>query len=316
MANIVLLWACRKGTKLIKGQIEGLAEGQIIHPITQGQSGPDLTNCSNPGSQRCLTSCCCSNLQSSGKYVVSSGHQGHYPDSCWTDMGKFIVIATASILVPSGYSNDYKMHHPRIKGGLYVILNYIVNMAIMGVTLGYTILHRIPNDIHGISIPNPSFHVIMPSSKFVVETGGLDVAVHLPNAKIDLGSMPSMNAGLNTDSSDEIHAILFPIILAALCLPFTIMRAAMMELECFVVRRKQLGDDFDDLLTMQSASKKGVMMAPNRRSRQSLTDILTKNVESKGMKGRIYAALFCSGLGVMVMTMFMMLMGALVVLNM
>jgi hypothetical protein len=152
-------------------------------------------------------------------------------------MGKTLLLSVASIIVPSGYTNDVKSHHPRIKGGLYIMLNFIVNMSILGVTLGYTILHRVPNTIHGVSLPNPSIKVEVPSSKIIVETGGMDVAVNLPNTKIDLGSMPSIDATLNTDSSDEMHAVLLPVILAAICVPFVIMRAAMMELDCFVTRR-------------------------------------------------------------------------------
>ena len=60
--------------------------------------------------------------------------------------------------------------------------------------------------------------------------------------------MPAMDASFNTEESDRFHAIVFPIVFAVLCLPFIIMRAAMMELDCFITRKKQLGEDFDDLL--------------------------------------------------------------------
>ena len=72
----------------------------------------------------------------SGKYVLSRSPTDASGQTCWNDMGNFLLMSFASIVVPSGYTNDYKMHHPRIKGGLYIILNYLVNMTIMGVTLG------------------------------------------------------------------------------------------------------------------------------------------------------------------------------------
>ena len=65
----------------------------------------------------------------SGKYVLTrSPSDSTVNQSCWNDMGNFLLISFASIVVPSGYSNDYKMHHPRIKG-LYrnkvlFLLNY------------------------------------------------------------------------------------------------------------------------------------------------------------------------------------------------
>ena len=251
----------------------------------------------------------------SGKYVLSRSPSNPVGGpTCWNNMGNFLAMAFASIVVPSGYSNDYKMHHPRIKGGLYLILNYILNMTILGVSLGYTILHRVPNDIHGIQISNPSINVNIPSSSITVETGGMDVSINLPQNKINLASMPSMDASMNTDSSDRIHAIIFPVVLAAFCLPFTIMRAAMMELDCFVTRRKQLGDDFDEFLVLESSPKKKEVFAQNRRKASnwtSLRDGLARNAVSKELKCRLYMAIMCSGFGMMVMTTFMMLMGAL-----
>ncbi len=36
----------------------------------------------------------------------------------------------------------------------------------------------------------------------IVQAGGLDVSLNLPNTKLDLGSMPTFSATLNTDSTD------------------------------------------------------------------------------------------------------------------
>ena len=140
------------------------------------------------------------------------------------------------------------------------------------------------------------------------------MSINLPQNKINLASMPSMDASMNTDSSDRTHAIIFPVVLAAFCLPFTIMRAAMMELDCFVTRRKQLGDDFDEFLVLESSPKKKEVFAQNRRKASnwtSLRDVLARNAVSKELKCRLYMAIMCSGFGMMVMTTFMMLMGAL-----
>ncbi len=54
-ANNVLLWACRKRTKVVKGY--------IVEPTTSASLNADLNSpphtCSEPGSQQCLTTCCC-----------------------------------------------------------------------------------------------------------------------------------------------------------------------------------------------------------------------------------------------------------------
>lgn len=295
-ANAVLLFACRKGTKLIKGEVKTDLKGD-------GKHNPQ------PGSQQSLTSNCCTGGVSGRQqsYVLTNSPNDNH--SCWSDMSKFILLGMASIITPSGYANDLKSHHPRIKGGLYLILNYLVNMTILGVSLGYTILHRVPNDIHGVVLPKMPINVVMPKSQITAKTGVMDLNFNLPESKIDLGSMPSMKVNLSTESSDRWIAILFPVALAVLCLPFTIMRAAMMELDCFVTRRKQLGEDFDDFLVTHG--KKSVALH-NRRHYPgvNLRDVLAENVESKELKCRLYTAFMCSGLGLFVMMLFQMLLGA------
>ena len=83
----------------------------------------------------------------SGKYVLTKDST----ESCWSGFGQLICLSVPAMIIPSGYTNDYKSYHPRIKGGLYIVLNYLVNMSIMGVTLGYVILHRYVQGISPIS---------------------------------------------------------------------------------------------------------------------------------------------------------------------
>lgn len=315
IANLLMLWSCRKGTKFIKGQV-GLHPGdQVIHPVRNADDDLNLT-CSNPGSQKCLTTCCCTQwtqqtlpIARSGKYVLTKDQS----QSCWTGLSQFLCLSVPSIIVPTGYSNDYKSHHPRIKGGLYLILNFIVNMSIMGVTLGYVILHRIPNKIHGISIPNPSIGVEIPTSKIVINAG-VHLGIELPKSNINLGEMPSMDLSMDMDTIDQYVAIIAPILFVITCLPFVIMRAAMMELDCFITRRKQLGDDFDDLITLEGLKPR--QRVNNRRLHHtSIAEILAGNAESKELKCRLYLSLICSGCGIFVMTMFSMAMGAFIMMQ-
>ena len=328
-----MIWACRKSTKYINGHVMGLRNDEpIIQPVrTAGADDLNLT-CSEPGSQKCLNSCCCTQWMTttrtttttsrslptprSGKYILT---QDDSSDSCWTGFGQLLCLSVPSIIIPAGYSNDYKSHHPRIKGGLYIILNYLVNMSILGVTLGYVVLHRIPNDIHGLTISNPAIVVNVPSSKITVNAG-VNLALNLPQQNINLGTLPSMDASFNMEDIDTYVAIIAPIIFAAACLPFVVMRAAMMELDCFVTRRKQLGDDFDDLVVLEGVqnrrkTRKHIQPAGlqnNRRflQNQSLAEILASNAESKELKCRLYLSLICSGFGIIVMTLYLMALGA------
>merc|ERR1712020_512937 len=87
-------------------------------------------------------------------------------------------------------------------------------------------------------------------AKIVVDAG-VKLAFNLPQQNINLGTMPSMDASFNMEDIDTYVAIILPIIFAAACLPFVVMRAAMMELDCFITRRKQLGENFDDLIVLE-----------------------------------------------------------------
>lgn len=326
IANLVMIWSCRKGTKLIKGQVTGLRgtgdQQQIIHPVRSTNFANDDLNmtCSNPGSQKCLTSCCCNTQWTrstsgfptvkSGKYVLTKDSS----ESCWSGFGQLICLSVPAMIIPSGYTNDYKSYHPRIKGGLYIVLNYLVNMSIMGVTLGYVILHRIPNDIHGITISNPSIGVVVPNSKILINAG-VQIGIDMPKSTINLGEMPSMDLSANLKDIDQIIAIIAPIMFAVACLPFVIMRAAMMELDCFITRRKQLGENFDDLIVLEGFKHRPRVNNRRLYYNQSLAEILASNSESKELKCRLYLSLICSGFGMFVMTGCFMGLGAFIAMQ-
>jgi hypothetical protein len=146
----------------------------------------------------------------------------------------------------------------------------------------------------------------VPGSKVIVQAGGLNVALNLPNSKIDLGAIPSFKATLNTDSMDRLHAILFPVILAAMTAPFVIMRAALMELDCFLARRKQLEEEEQDEEKDDGDSfGRGV----------SLGEAARKNAENKELKARLYLTVCCSLCGMCVFTVLMVLTGAFVAIS-
>ena len=73
-----------------------------------------------------------------------------------------------------------------------------------------------------------------------MQAAGLDLSLNLPNTKLDLGSMPKVSANLNLVDNDVYVAIVVPIMLAGLAVPFVVMRAVMMELDCFVAHKKDV----------------------------------------------------------------------------
>ena len=102
---------------------------------------------------------------------------------------------------------------------------------------------------------------------------------------------------------------------AVACLPFVIMRAAMMELDCFITRRKQLGENFDDLIVLEGFKHRPRVNNRRLYYNQSLAEILASNSESKELKCRLYLSLICSGFGMFVMTGCFMGLGAFIAMQ-
>lgn len=236
-------------------------------------------------------------------------------DGFWPTFPKTVALSVCSIFIPSGYTNDLRSHHPRLRGGLFILLNYLFNMLWIGLALGFTIVYHVPNTIQGVTLPQPSFKVELPGSKVIVQAGGLDVAVNLPVQKIDLGSMPAVSATLNTDSTDLIHAIVVPMVLALLAVPFVIMRAAMMELDCFVTRRKELELAQNRDLDECDGGRTEVFVDVGGRTRKirPLHQAVVENAEDRRLKARLYVTICCSVCGMCVFTTMMIVAGGLLV---
>ena len=163
----------------------------------------------------------------------------------------------------------------------------------------------------------------MPAQKLQVGMFGLDIEMKLPNSVMNPATMPG--ADLNISSSEELDyvlAVLFPIVLAVTVLPFVTMRAAMMEMDCFVASRKLL-----DAIDVES-----YVYRKNKRSRRrrrsstpedqppptvtpggvSLLDTVARNTDSREVKCRMYTAICCGVCGMGIMVMVFMLLGAVV----
>ena len=86
-------------------------------------------------------------------------------------MPKTVALSMLSIVVPSSYTNDWRCGHPRLKGGLFLMLNYLTNMIVLGVSLSYTIVNHVPNVLKGVVLPNPNVNIkVRVSSDFIIQT--------------------------------------------------------------------------------------------------------------------------------------------------
>jgi len=108
--------------------------------------------------------CCCPTPGEEKKFskdlmVVSSDYESG-GESFWQGLPKSFLLSVCSSVIPVGYTNDRHSHHPlRLKGGMFVLLNFFFNTVWIGLALGFTIVNYVPNNVQGISIPQPSVKV-------------------------------------------------------------------------------------------------------------------------------------------------------------
>ena len=128
-----------------------------------------------------------------------------------------------------------------------------------------------------------------------MQAAGLDLSLNLPNTKLDLGSMPKVSANLNLVDNDVYVAIVVPIMLAGLAVPFVVMRAVMMELDCFVAHKK----DVDS--SVAANSKYNYSPGKRRRHQRSeslaISQMVRENNADKELKARLYVTICCSMMG-------------------
>ena len=172
----------------------------------------------------------------------------------------------------------------------------------------------------------------IPDSSINVGIGGIfDLGINLDSQHIDLGKMDPMKTDINLDTSDHLFAVIAPLFLTMVVLPFATMRAAMMELDCFIARRKSITDlervrrqrrahkkikkidqDYSSTPTDSSGhSSRGLL-----RNNQTLVETIAKNTENKELKGRMYVTLLCSIVGMSIMTFVSMILGVLIYISM
>ena len=149
--NLIVYSVCRKRqvwklpskeTLLRTVQIRGDIEEQI-----------ELRCKLQPGSSQnssCEHISCCSkrNKQNAKNAVITEPilevRENSNP-TFWDTLPKLFIMSVCSIVIPVGYTNDTKSHHPKIKGGLFISLNYLFNMLWIGLALGFTIVNDVPN---------------------------------------------------------------------------------------------------------------------------------------------------------------------------
>jgi len=159
------------------------------------------------------------------------------------------IRAAASILHPLGYTSDPVLGQVRVRGGALLLANYLLVMAGLGAGLALSLLHRVPNTYQGLEMASIGVQLEVPETEVLVKSmSGMDIKVKMPITRMDLGGMESMQATVNMDPwLDKAIAIAAPLLLVLITLPATIVRAALLGLDCVVLRREVAEDESGSL---------------------------------------------------------------------
>ena len=176
----------------------------------------------------------------------------------------------------------------------------------------------------------------IPCDTLNFDINGINLAINLCKIlgqKIDLGDKEPITLDrINLDKYDHLLAVIAPLILTMMVLPFATMRAAMLELDCFIARRKTLAD-LERVQRYKRLSKKKKKLnqqyasTPTSssghsstrvllRNNETLVETVAKNTENKELKGRMYVTLLCSIVGMAIMTFVSMFLGLLIYISM
>jgi hypothetical protein len=91
-----------------------------------------------------------------------------------------MVKAVVDILVPLGYNKDTKLGQKSSRGSLLIFTNYVIVMVGLGLSLGFSILHHVPNTYHGLNMAKNGLKVEIPDTNLVLRTEyGMDIKVKI-----------------------------------------------------------------------------------------------------------------------------------------
>jgi len=101
---------------------------------------------------------------------------------------------------------------------------------------------QVPNTYSGLEMASLGVQLEVPETEVLVKSlSGMDIKVRLPITHMDLGGMESMQATVDMDEwLDLLVAVAAPLLLALLTLPATLTRAALLGLDCVVLRREEV----------------------------------------------------------------------------
>ena len=103
---------------------------------------------------------------------------GRKCSALFTCLPRLLVKTVADILIPLGYNNDRQLGQRPTRGSWLILTNYLIVMAGLGIGLGFSILHHVPNTYNGLDMAKIGVNLEIPETNLVLRTAsGMDIKV-------------------------------------------------------------------------------------------------------------------------------------------
>lgn len=161
-----------------------------------------------------------------------------------------LVMSLANVFLPCGYAINSR-------GWRMLVVCWIGAIVVHGMVIHQTIISHVPNTYMGLAPVD--MNVAIPKTGIGLDVprviGGIKMFLKLPRTEMKMeGDHPAKYQIDTSPTIDLIFALLVPIALAALTVPFTILRVLLLGWNC-TLSRKPFPDEDEDEVTMSKSSK-------------------------------------------------------------
>jgi len=170
-------------------------------------------------------------------------------DTVMDGVAGMVLISVANVLVPCGYSVTKR-------GWRLLFVCWTGSMIVHGLVMHQSIMSHVPNTYTGLAPVDMS--MIIPKTGLAVNipriAGGVDIQLVLPRTEMQMAGEHPASYQINAShTQDLIAALLSPIMLIFITVPFTVLRMILLGWNCTLTR--QYWDEEEEGLRPASASK-------------------------------------------------------------
>jgi len=156
-----------------------------------------------------------------------------------------LLLSVANVVVPTGYNRDVSLGHCLGKGWRLLVVGWVGTVLVHTMVINHSIVSDVPNTYTGLAPVDMS--MIMPKTGLAVNipkmAGGLNLKLVLPRTKMTMeGDHPASYELQTSPQQDMALALLFPVLLVMITVPFTVLRVLLLGWNCTLTKQDREGD--------------------------------------------------------------------------